>query len=73
MLHRLDAQLREKLAIAYAPRSKGPLSTAVRKFFRFAASVQTRELFRRPTVAGDLEAQAHNEWTLCLYLEDASV
>ena len=67
MLHRLDAQLREKLAIAYAPRSKGPLSTAVRKFFRFAASVPTRELFRRPTVAGDLEAQAHNEWTLCLW------
>lgn len=67
MLDRLDAQLRERLRVAYAPRSSGPLGTAVRSFAEFARRVPDRSLFIRPVVAGDLSAQAHNEWTLCLW------
>jgi hypothetical protein len=67
MLDRLDAKLRERLLTAYAPRSTGPLGTAVRSFALFALSVPSRELFRRPRFAGDTEAEAHNEWTLCLW------
>ena len=39
----------------------------MRAFARFARRVPGRELFKHPTFAGDLRAQAHNEWTLCLW------
>lgn len=43
------------------------MGTAVRSFAAFARRIPSRELFVRPIVAGDLSAQAHNEWTLCLW------
>ena len=67
MLDRLDAQLRERLRTAFAPRSSGPLNTAVRSFAEFARKVPTRQLFKRPAFVGDLGVLAHNEWTLCLW------
>ena len=39
----------------------------MRSFAEFSRRVPSRELFRRPLVAGDLEVLAHNEWTLCLW------
>ena len=59
--------MREELLHAYAPRSGGPLGTAMRALARFARRVPRRELFVRPRFRGDLEAEAHNEWTLCLW------
>ena len=67
MLGRLDAELRERLRVAFAPRSSGPLNSAVRSFAKFARRVPSRVLFRRPAFVGDLEVLAHNEWTLCLW------
>ena len=55
------------MATAYAPRSAGPLGTAIRSFGRFARVVPRYTLFRRPRFRGDLEAEAHNEWTLMLW------
>ena len=52
---------------AYAPRSDGPLGTALRSFASFARLIPGRELFRMPRVRGDLEIESHNEWTLCLW------
>jgi hypothetical protein len=59
--------VRQELLHAYAPRSQGPLGTALRSFARFAASVPNRELFKSPHVRGDLRAEAHNEWTMLLF------
>ena len=52
---------------AYAPNSAGPLGTAIRAFANFAQFIPSREIFKIPAVAGDLEVLAHNEWTLCLW------
>ena len=52
---------------AYAPRSKGPLGTAVRSLAHFAKVIPNHALFKRPRVRGELEVEAHNEWTLCLW------
>ena len=60
-------EVRAELSTAYAPRSAGPLGSAVRSFLKFARRVPNRELFRLPTVRGELRAESHNEWTLCLW------
>ena len=39
----------------------------MRSFGIFARSVPNRVLFKRPAFAGDSAAEAHNEWTLCLW------
>jgi hypothetical protein len=59
----------DKLARAYAPKSKGPLQSAVRKLARFARAVPERELFKVSRFRGDREASAWNEWTLVLLVE----
>ena len=69
LFNRLDAEVRNELASAYAPRSKGPLGTAVRSLARFAKCVPNRQLFKRPRVRGDLSVEAHNEWTLLLWAQ----
>jgi len=63
----LHAEVSERLREAYAPKSKGPLATALRSLASFAESCPDRELLRRPRFAGDPEAAAHNEWTLILW------
>lgn len=67
LLARLDEEVHAALRAAYAPRSKGPLATAARAFAAWAARVPGRELFVMPTVRGEIAAEAHNEWTLCLW------
>ena len=59
--------MRAELATAYAPKSSGPLGTAIRSLGRFARVVPQYTLFRRPKFRGDLTAEAHNEWTLMLW------
>lgn len=66
-LHRLHEEAAERIARAYAPKSKGPLNTALRHFARFAASCQERTLFKSPRQAGDPEVAAWNEWTFILF------
>ena len=56
------------MASAYAPKSKGPLGTAIRSLARFARVVPRRTLFKRPRVRGELEVEAHNEWTVCMWM-----
>ena len=57
----------DRLREAYAPKSKGPLATALRALARFSDACPDRELLRRPRFAGDPEASAHNEWSLILW------
>jgi hypothetical protein len=39
----------------------------MRSLAEFAAVVPNRALFKKPTVRGELEVEAYNEWTLCLW------
>jgi hypothetical protein len=64
--------VREELAVSYAPRSKGPLGTALRSLGRFARTVPNWELFMMPTVRGELGVEAHNEWTLLMWAKSLS-
>lgn len=66
-MKRLHARATDRLERAYAPRSRGPLASALRAFSSFAAACPRRELFRAPQVLGDRWAAAHNEWTLVLF------
>jgi hypothetical protein len=69
LLDALDAETREILGRAYAPRSQGPINTMIRSLARFARRVPSRTLFLQPTLRGDLGVEAHNEWTLCLWAQ----
>lgn len=64
LFERLDADVRREMATAYAPKSKGPLGTAIRSLAKFAKVVPNRVLFKRPRVRGELAVEAHNEWTV---------
>ena len=68
LLECLDSEVRQVLSQAYAPRSQGPLGTALRSLASFAARVPSRELFRTPRSEGDLKAIAWNEWTFILFV-----
>ena len=57
----------DRLREAYAPKSKGPLATALRALAYFLDSCPDREPLKTPRFAGDPEALAHNEWTLILW------
>ena len=67
MLQRLHREASERLKTAYAPKSQGPLNSALRSLARFSDACPERELFLRPAVKGDLDVQAYNEWTFILY------
>lgn len=56
----------QELRKVYAPKSKGPLQSALNKLAEFAEACPDRVLFVSPKFSGDLEAAAHNEWTLIL-------
>ena len=67
LLQRLHDEATGRLRHAYAPRSQGPLASALRAFARFAEACPQRDLLREPRVVGDWAAAAHNEWTLILF------
>lgn len=67
LLERLHVSAANRLRRAFAPRSQGPLSSALRAFGRFASACPGRELFKEPRALGDRAAAAHNEWTLILF------
>lgn len=67
LLSKLEADVAVRLKQAYAPKSQGPLGSALAAFGRFAAACPSRELFRRPAFRGDLSVSAHNEWTMILF------
>lgn len=55
------------MAEAYAPKSKGPLGSALRVFARFAAACPERWLFKVSANRADRATSAWNEWTLILF------
>ena len=69
MLATLVGEARVRLLRAYAPKSKGPLQSAIRKFAKFSRFVSSRQLFVVSKFTGDRAASAHNEWTLILFVE----
>ena len=69
MLTALVGEARVRLLKAYAPKSKGPLQSAIRKFAKFSRYVPSRQLFVVSRFTGDRAASAHNEWTLILFVE----
>ena len=69
LLQRLHDGASQRLKFAYAPKSQGPLGSALAAMARFADGCPERELFRRPAAFGDLDVAAHNEWTLILYVQ----
>ena len=68
LLQKLDKEVSERLEAAYAPKSKGPLQSAVNALARFAEACPGRELFRTPRFHGDIRTAAHNEWTFILFV-----
>jgi len=69
LLHRLHADVVERLRDAFAPGSKEVLNTVLRAFDRFARACPQRQLFKSPRHQGDSEASAWNEWTLILFAQ----
>lgn len=67
MLLRLHTKAAAALDAAYAPKSRGPLTSAIRAFAKFAQACPQRELFKSPRVLGDSLVSAWNEWTLILF------
>lgn len=64
----LQDKAMSRLRQAFAPRSQGPLKSALKACERFAAACPSRrELFRQPRGLGDQAAASHNEWTLILF------
>lgn len=66
LLQRLSGEAAERLRSAYAPRSQGPLNTALRALGQFARACPERELFIEPQGEYDRHSSAHNEWTFIL-------
>ena len=60
--------MRADLMTAFAPRSAGPLGTAMRSLGHFAKATPNRELFLTLRFRGDLEREAWNEWTILLWV-----
>lgn len=67
LLLRLHNKAAAALDAAFAPRSRGPLTSAIKAFARFAAACPQRELFKQPRVLGDAQTSAWNEWTFILF------
>lgn len=67
LLRRLHAEAARRVGEAYAPKSRGPLNTALRALAEFAEQCPERELFREKGVGGDRHAGAWNEWTFVLF------
>jgi hypothetical protein len=66
LLDTLHNEASERLKTAYAPKSQGPLGSALSALARFAAACPERELFIKPEYYGDISASSHNEWTFIL-------
>lgn len=67
LLRRLHERAARQLSGAFAPRSRGPLSTALRAFASFANRCPERVLFKSPEGSSRSEASAWNEWTFILF------
>ena len=67
LLRRLHDQAARRLSVAFAPRSRGPLNTALRAFAAFAEHCPERVLFKSPEGTARSEAAAWNEWTFILF------
>lgn len=70
LLRNLHDAAASRLSVACAPKSRGPLSSAIQAFSRsrFAESCPERALFKSPhgVPQGQGEAAAWNEWTFVL-------
>lgn len=55
------------MAGSFAPRSKGPLGSALKAFARFAAACPERTLFQQSVRQGDKSSASWNEWTFVLF------
>lgn len=61
LLQRLHEHAAARLGAAYAPRSHGPLSSALRAFVAFATRCPERVLFKSPVGVLKSEVAAWNE------------
>lgn len=67
----LNSRLRKRLRGAGARGTRKSTRTAIRRLQRFAAGpARGRTLFVAPRWRGDLQASAHNEWSLLLWAEE---
>lgn len=57
------------MCASFAPRSKGPLNSALQAFARFAAACPERTLFQQSMRQGDRSSAAWNEWTFILFAQ----
>lgn len=73
LLHRLHQEAAKKVQLAYAPKSKGTLGSAIQAFARFAAACPERLLFKESRWKGETAAAAWNEWSFILFAEYLSV
>lgn len=69
LLHRLHRDAAAKVYESFAPRSKGPLNSALQAFARFAAACPERTLFQQSTHRGDRSSTSWNEWTFILFAQ----
>lgn len=67
LLRRLHERAAYQLGRAFAPKSRGPLSAALRAFAAFAEKCPERVLFKSPEGSSKSEAGAWNEWTFVLF------
>lgn len=67
LLSRLHNQAAQALHAAFAPHSRGSLTSAIKAFARFSNACPHRDLFKAPKVLGDQQASAWNEWTFILF------
>lgn len=67
LLRRLHDRAAARLGAAFAPRSRGPLSSALHALAAFAARCPEHVLFKSPECVSRGEAAAWNEWTFVLF------
>lgn len=67
LLNRLHNKAAAALDAAFAPRSRGPITSSIRAFARSAAASPQRKLFIQPRTVGDCKSSAWNEWTFILF------
>ena len=67
LLRRLHAEAARRVGEAYAPKSRGPLNTALRALADFSEQCPGRVLFVEKGYDGGRSAGAWNEWTFILF------
>ena len=68
-LARLTSQAESRLATSFAPRSKGPLNSALNALARFAQAYPSLRMFDHTLGRDAAKQKIRNEWTFILFIE----